>query len=117
MIELSDAAAASSWVRSRPAPLALYLFTRSTAAVSGFLAATRSGAVVVNETVVHAAMTPLPFGGLGASGFGRYHGEAGFRRFSNERLLVRGARRSLAAMLAPPYRPRSSRLIDRLFRM
>ncbi|MFO1037045.1 MAG: aldehyde dehydrogenase family protein [Geminicoccaceae bacterium] len=117
LIELSDAAAASSWVRSRPAPLALYLFTRSTAAVSGFLAATRSGAVVVNETVVHAAMTPLPFGGLGASGFGRYHGEAGFRRFSNERLLVRGARRSLAAMLAPPYRPRSSRLIDRLFRM
>ena len=116
LVEVADFAAALAWVKARPSPLAVYLFTRSAAAEAETLAATRAGALVVNETVLQAAMDTLPFGGVGASGFGRYHGRAGFMTFSNRRVHLRAGRGGLARLLEPPYGPRARRLMERLVR-
>jgi coniferyl-aldehyde dehydrogenase len=116
LVRLDDLPAAFAWIRARSAPLAVYLFTRDRRAEALALASTRAGALVVNGTVVQAAMESLPFGGVGASGFGRYHGRAGFDTFSNQRVHVRVARFSLARLTEPPYDARKHRLIDRLLR-
>jgi acyl-CoA reductase-like NAD-dependent aldehyde dehydrogenase len=116
LVRTDDLPEALAWIRARPAPLAVYLFTRDRRAEALALAATRAGALVVNGTVVQAAMESLPFGGVGASGFGRYHGRAGFDTFSNPRVHVRVARFSLARLTEPPYDARKRRLIDRLLR-
>jgi aldehyde dehydrogenase (NAD+) len=66
---------------------------------------------VVNHTLLHLANPDLPFGGVGESGFGAYHGEHGFRTFSHERSVVRQGRFSITQMLYPPYGPRTERLV------
>lgn len=77
-------------MRSCPAPLALYLFSRDRCIHRRVLAATRSGGVCINDTMSHAFCKRLPFGGFGASGMGSYHGKAGFECFTHYRsVLVR----------------------------
>ncbi|MFL5335261.1 MAG: aldehyde dehydrogenase family protein [Geminicoccaceae bacterium] len=107
-----DLADALEFVRSMPSPLAVYLFTADRRIEARVLAATRAGALVVNGTILQAAIEALPFGGIGASGFGRYHGRAGFDTFSHQRVHVRAARRCLARLVEPPWNPRKRRLID-----
>ncbi len=80
-------------LRNRPTPLALYLFARDRAIQDRVLAETRSGGVCINDTVSHIIGHHLPFGGLGESGMGAYHGRAGFDCFSHRRSVLR---RSLA---------------------
>jgi coniferyl-aldehyde dehydrogenase len=116
LLHVADLDAALAWIRARPAPLAVYLFTRDRAVEARVLEGTRAGALVVNGTVVQAAIEALPFGGVGASGFGRYHGRAGFETFSNPRAYVRAARFSLARLVEPPYGPGKRRLIERILR-
>ncbi|MEB3184503.1 MAG: aldehyde dehydrogenase family protein [Cyanobacteriota bacterium] len=76
-------------IRQRPRPLALYLFSRSRQAQQRVLAASSSGSVVFNDVVLQGGAAALPFGGVGPSGMGSYHGEAGFRTFSHERSVLR----------------------------
>jgi aldehyde dehydrogenase (NAD+) len=76
-------------LRPRPTPLAVYLFTRSRATEAVVLTAARSGGVCVNDVVSHMVGTGLPFGGLGDSGMGAYHGLAGFQAFSHLRAVMR----------------------------
>lgn len=78
-------------LRGRPTPLALYLFTHDRAAEARVLAETRSGGVCVNDVVAHMVGPGLPFGGLGESGMGAYHGRAGFDAFSHQRAVMRRA--------------------------
>ncbi|MCX8092367.1 MAG: aldehyde dehydrogenase family protein [Verrucomicrobiae bacterium] len=73
----------------RPTPLALYLFTNDRAVQQRVLARTRSGGVCLNDTVMHLLSKDLPFGGLGESGMGAYHGRAGFEAFSHYRSVLR----------------------------
>jgi aldehyde dehydrogenase (NAD+) len=80
-------------LRDRPTPLALYLFTHDRAAQERLLAATRSGGVCLNDTVTHMVGKHLPFGGLGDSGLGAYHGRASFDCFTHRRSV---SHRSLA---------------------
>lgn len=80
--ELDDAIAV---IASHGDPLAIYLFSRDKTVQRRIAATTRSGALSVNELVLHAAVHGLPFGGVGRSGFGRYHGESGFDAFSCQR--------------------------------
>ncbi len=75
-------------VRRRPKPLALYLFSRSRAAQQRTLATTSSGGVCFNDVVLQAGAAELPFGGVGESGIGRYHGQAGFDTFSHLRSVL-----------------------------
>jgi aldehyde dehydrogenase (NAD+) len=76
-------------LRNLPVPLALYLFTSDRATQERVLAGTRSGGVCINDTVVHIAGKELPFGGLGESGMGAYHGKASFDCFSHRRSVMR----------------------------
>ena len=89
-------------LRQRPTPLALYLFTRDRATQERVLSATRSGGVCINDTIVHMIGKHLPFGGLGDSGLGSYHGKASFNCFTHYRSVVR---RSMAFDLKLRYPP------------
>jgi acyl-CoA reductase-like NAD-dependent aldehyde dehydrogenase len=80
-------------LRNRPIPLALYLFTKSRAIQESVLDGCRSGGVCLNDTVTHMVGKNLPFGGLGESGMGAYHGQASFDCFTHRRSVLR---RSLA---------------------
>ncbi len=98
--ELNDA---FRFVRDRPRPLALYPFTRDKAKLAAASLHTLSGGMSVNSVLMHCLQDDLPFGGVGASGSGAYHGRDGFRRFSHARGVYRPGRFSGFEFLAPPY--------------
>lgn len=108
--------AAIAWIAARPHPLAIYLFGATAAEERAVAAATRSGALVQERCVEYAAFADLPFGGVGASGFGRRNGEAGFREFSHLRARVRHGRFSLARLMEPPRSARINALVRRILR-
>jgi aldehyde dehydrogenase (NAD+) len=72
-----------SEIQSRPKPLVVYAFSENSKNIKLIKEKTRSGSFVVNDAVVHLLNCHLPFGGVGASGYGRYHGKSGFLAFSN----------------------------------
>lgn len=90
-------------VRRGDPPLALYLFTQDAQVTEHVKATTTSGGMVVNGTVIHLINPHLPFGGVGPSGMGAYHGEHGFRTFSHERAILHEPRLSPVRFLYPPY--------------
>ncbi len=107
---------AIDYVAGRPHPLALYLFELDTGAVEKVLARTTAGGVTVNDTLYHIAQHHLPFGGVGPSGIGGYHGEAGFRTFSHLKPVFRQARLNGAGLLNPPYGERFRKVLALLLR-
>lgn len=102
---------AIAYVAARPHPLALYLFERDRGAIDKVLSRTISGGVTVNDTLYHIAQHHLPFGGVGPSGKGGYHGEAGFRTFSHLKPVFHQARLNGTGLLNPPYGERFRRLL------
>ncbi|MBN8923636.1 MAG: coniferyl aldehyde dehydrogenase [Rhodanobacter sp. 68-29] len=107
---------AIAYVAAHPHPLALYVFEQDQARIDGLLARTVAGGVSVNDTLFHFAQHGLPIGGVGASGMGGYHGEAGFRTFSHFKPVFRQARWNGAGLLNPPHGPRFRRVLDLLLR-
>jgi aldehyde dehydrogenase (NAD+) len=100
------------FVNDRPKPLALYVFAEADETVERILAETSSGGACVNHTLLHITPSNLPFGGVGPSGMGQYHGKAGFDVYSHHKsVLVRTVKPELSLMY-PPY----TRLKDRIFR-
>ncbi|MBM4203473.1 MAG: coniferyl aldehyde dehydrogenase [Gammaproteobacteria bacterium] len=93
------------FINDRPRPLGLYYFGQDDAEEHRVLAHTTSGGVTVNDVVMHVAQEDLPFGGVGPSGMGSYHGIDGFRRFSHARSIFTQSRIDVAALagLRPPY--------------
>ncbi|WP_408888254.1 aldehyde dehydrogenase family protein [Myxococcus faecalis] len=105
-------------VRAGGKPLALYVFSQDDAAVERLIQETSAGGTCVNTVVLHNVNPHLPFGGVGHSGLGAYHGEAGFKAFSHERAVLRQGRTSLAHLFFPPYTGKArklARLASRLF--
>jgi len=94
---------AIAYVNRHPRPLALYLFARSGRTIEAVLARTVTGAACVNDTLVYIVAEDLPFGGVGASGFGRYHGREGFDTFSHLKPVFRRKVPGLSRFLRPPY--------------
>jgi len=90
-------------VNGRPHPLAFYYFGRNPARRERVLRETLAGGVTVNDTLWHFAHEGLPFGGVGGSGFGAYHGERSFRTFSHEKSVFVQPRIAAARLLYPPY--------------
>jgi aldehyde dehydrogenase (NAD+) len=98
-------------VASKDPPLTVYLFSRVGQVAKEVISKSCSGNVVINDTLIHWVHTRAPFGGIGASGFGRSHGFAGFKEFSNERVVVRQLLRwPPIHLLYPPFEKRSNRL-------
>jgi aldehyde dehydrogenase (NAD+) len=85
VIEYTELSEAIDLVNKQPKPLALYFFSSNKKNQEWVLQSTVSGGACINETVMHLTVPGLPFGGVGASGFGRYHGKAGFDTFSYQR--------------------------------
>nr|WP_297459397.1 coniferyl aldehyde dehydrogenase [uncultured Halomonas sp.] len=104
VIGVKDLDAAIAFVNARPHPLALYAFSDDPASHERLLTRTASGGMVINDTLWHVAQEAMPFGGVGASGSGAYHGERGFLTFSHERSVFHQSRRSGATLIHPPYR-------------
>ena len=95
---------AVEYINARPRPLALYIFARSNRTIESVLTSTVSGGVSVNDTLVHIVADNLPFGGIGASGTGHYHGREGFDTFSKLKPVFQRRWPGLGASLRPPYR-------------
>jgi coniferyl-aldehyde dehydrogenase len=94
---------AIDYVNRRPRPLALYYFGADPAKRDKVLSRTISGDVSVNETLMHIVVENLPFGGVGASGIGAYHGEIGFQTFSHRKGVFLQSRLNGAGLLRPPF--------------
>jgi coniferyl-aldehyde dehydrogenase len=103
---------AVAYVNGRERPLALYWFGTDSAARDRVLAGTIAGGVSVNDTLLHIAQEELPFGGVGASGQGHYHGEFGFRQFSKEKPVFIQSRFSGGGLIRPPYKPSIDRVLN-----
>ena len=119
VLAYDDLQTAIGYINARPRPLSLYWFGEDNEARDRVLAGTVSGGVTVNDTLMHIAHDGLPFGGVGESGLGAYHGETGFLRFTHERAVLVQSRWSGGALLYPPYGARFDRvmgLIRRLLR-
>lgn len=99
-------------INDRPHPLALYLFTRDRRLQQQTLRQTLSGGVTLNDTLLHAGQHQLPFGGVGHSGMGHYHGREGFLTFSKLRPVFRQGPLRAVDFLLPPYHGRASAMLD-----
>lgn len=98
-----------SYVNAHGKPLAMYLFGHDTT-VERMLRETSAGGTVVGNTLLHLANPDLPFGGVGESGQGNYHGHFGFKTFSHERAVLRQGRASLVGLFMPPYEGQLKRI-------
>lgn len=99
-------------INARPRPLAFYPFTHHAEQLDTLLARVMSGGVSVNDVLLHVAQTDMPFGGVGESGMGHYHGVEGFYTFSKLRPVFYQARWSAASLLMPPYGKTFERVMD-----
>jgi coniferyl-aldehyde dehydrogenase len=97
---LADAA---RFINERDRPLALYVYSKSSTTARGFLARTMSGGAGVNLPMLHLSVEDLPFGGVGASGQGAYHGETGFLTFTHERSVFEAPVWHPSRLVFPPY--------------
>jgi acyl-CoA reductase-like NAD-dependent aldehyde dehydrogenase len=104
------------YVNRHARPLALYVFSNDTAVVDRILTRTVSGGVTVNDTLYHVAAEDLPFGGVGASGIGAYHGWEGFATFSHAKGTFYQSKRNLGGLLRPPYGARMDKLLKFMLR-
>jgi len=111
--DLEDAIA---YVNARPRPLALYYFDRNERRIARVLTGTIAGGVTINDTILHIAQERLPFGGVGPSGMGEYHGRDGFNAFSKRKAVFRQARLNAIGLFNPPYGKRFERLMRLLLR-
>ncbi len=107
--------AAIAYVNAHDRPLALYPFSHDRADIEKILRATLAGGVSVNDALFHFAVSALPFGGIGPSGMGAYHGRAGFDAMSKQLPILWQAKRSGGDLLKPPY-SKAKWLIDLIVR-
>jgi aldehyde dehydrogenase (NAD+) len=114
ILEVPDAGAAISFVNERPKPLALYVFADDRGVQEAVLGGTSSGGACVNEVVAHLGAPGLPFGGVGESGMGAYHGRAGFETFSHRRSVLHKSVRIDPSIRYPPYKEEKTRWLRRL---
>lgn len=106
------------YICAHPRPLGLYVFSHDERVIRELLDNTSSGGVSINDVLVHASMEDLPFGGVGPSGMGRYHGFDGFKEFSHARPIYRQTGLHLQRLggMVPPYGERAEKTLDSIIR-
>jgi coniferyl-aldehyde dehydrogenase len=107
---------AIAYVKSKDRPLGFYVFTNNKHAEDKLLYSTISGGVTVNNCMLHVAQHDMPFGGIGASGMGQYHGHEGFLEFSKLRPVFKGPKLPLLKMFYPPYTQKHRKILDMLIK-
>jgi aldehyde dehydrogenase (NAD+) len=103
VLEIASVDAVVDWVNSRPSPLGLYVFAEDADVADRILTATRSGDAEVNDCAIHPLFPELPFGGVGNSGMGKYHGHWGFEAFTNARGVLHHSSLVDPGVRYPPY--------------
>ncbi|WP_323980488.1 coniferyl aldehyde dehydrogenase [Aeromonas media] len=106
---------AIAYVAARPRPLALYLMSLDPALQHRLIRETHAGGMAINECLFQVAADDAPFGGIGPSGMGHYHGHEGFLTFSKAKTVLRRGRFSTGSLIHPPYRRWYQRLMMALF--
>ncbi|MDP3460852.1 MAG: coniferyl aldehyde dehydrogenase, partial [Hyphomonas sp.] len=99
----NDARDAVAYINAHPRPLGLYYFGEDASEKDFVLNNTTSGGVTVNDVIFHVAQEDLPFGGVGPSGMGSYHGRDGFLEFSHKKAVYTQTNNEILAMMRPPY--------------
>jgi len=113
-LPVDDLDDAIGFVTARDKPLALYVFAEDDAARDEVIDRTTSGGVCVNATLFHIAVPGLPFGGVGESGMGAYHGRSTFDTFTHRKSVLTRPTRPDPSVAYPPYTPLKSRLLRKL---
>ncbi|NKY24936.1 aldehyde dehydrogenase family protein [Nocardia gamkensis] len=106
---------AISFVNSRPKPLAGYYFTKSTVVGERLVDEIPSGGAVINHVAMHCLVPQLPFGGVGASGMGAYHGQWGFEALSHRKAVLRRTFHPDLQLIYPPYSERTLQILRKIF--
>lgn len=106
---------ALAYIAARPRPLACYLMSLDPALQSRLIRETHAGGMAINECLFQVAADDAPFGGIGPSGMGHYHGHEGFLTFSKAKTVLRRGRFSAGTLIHPPYRRWYQRLMMTLF--
>jgi coniferyl-aldehyde dehydrogenase len=115
IVPYTDLAEALAYINHRPRPLALYYFGYDKGEQKRVLEQTHSGGVCLNDTLLHVAQDDLPFGGVGPSGMGHYHGREGFMTFSKAKGVFIKQRFNAARLIYPPYGKAILRWVYKLF--
>ncbi len=115
IVPYDDLEQALAYVNARPRPLALYYFGYDKTEQQTVLERTHSGGVCLNDTLLHVAQDDLPFGGVGPSGMGHYHGHEGFLTFSKAKGVFIKQRFNASRLIYPPYGKALQKLVYRLF--
>ncbi len=107
------------FINSRPRPLALYYFGNDAKEKRRILDRTASGGVTINDVLAHASCDDLPFGGIGQSGMGSYHGYEGFLTFSHQRSVYRQTKLDIMALggMLPPYGEQCEKRLEKMTRL
>lgn len=113
IVAVADLSEAIRFVNDRPKPLALYVFADDDEATDRVLAETSSGGACVNHTLLHITPPDLPFGGVGPSGMGRYHGETSFETFSNLKSVLLKPLWGENSLIYPPYKGWKEKLVKK----
>jgi aldehyde dehydrogenase (NAD+) len=103
VLEIASVEAVIEWANSRPRPLGLYVFAEDLGVAERILDATASGDAVINDCTIHPLVPELPFGGVGDSGMGKYHGRWGFEAFTNARGVLYHSPTIDLGVRYPPY--------------
>jgi len=115
IVPYRDLEQAFAYINQRPRPLALYYFGYDKREQHRVLHETHSGGVCLNDTLLHVAQDDMPFGGIGPSGMGHYHGHEGFLTFSKAKGVLIKQRFNAARLIYPPYGTSIQKLIQKLF--
>ena len=105
---------AIEFINGREKPLALYLFSRDAAAETRVLGETSSGGACINGTILHIGNSKMPFGGVGPSGMGAYHGRHSFETFSHRKAVLRRGFRFDIKMMYPPYTEKRTAMVKKM---
>ncbi len=111
MIEIDNVAEAIAFINAKPHPLALYVFSEDDRAIDAVIERTTAGGVTVNGTILHISNPNLPFGGVGESGMGAYHGKSSIDIFQHRKPVLRKSTKVDPSIAYPPYTEKKMKLI------
>ncbi|MEO7937247.1 MAG: aldehyde dehydrogenase family protein, partial [Burkholderiaceae bacterium] len=114
IVPVDDVSAAITLVNTGPKPLVVHAFTNVRATADRIETETSSGAFVVNDAIVNHRIAGLPFGGVGDSGMGAYHGRAGFETFTHRKAVLRRPTWFDQSLRYPPFTPARLKRLRRL---
>ncbi len=115
VVSFDEIEEAVTFVNNRPKPLGLYVFTASRSLGRRLIDSIPAGGAVINHVALHCLVPSLPFGGVGASGMGAYHGEWGFQALSHRKAVLAKTLKPDFQVIYPPYTDRAKRILRKLF--